>query len=173
MKSVNDTWCYKLYPLDKSVNHDIKGLISAYSREYYPNYARKGQIFPTFNYVDLNGNIYNDETTRGKIIVLKFWFMRCVNCVKEMPEVNALYKKYKTRKDIIFLSLAFDPKKDLQQFLTRTRFDVPVIPASANYIENTLNVRAFPTIMIINKDRKILKVANDAEELKYELKKLY
>jgi thiol-disulfide isomerase/thioredoxin len=45
---------------------------------------------------------------KGKIVVIKCWYIHCAACIKEFPEVNNLVRKYKDRKDIIFISLAED-----------------------------------------------------------------
>lgn len=36
-----------------------------------------GKKVPKFEFVDLNGHKYNRENTKGKILVMKFWFIGC------------------------------------------------------------------------------------------------
>jgi thiol-disulfide isomerase/thioredoxin len=69
------------------------------------NLKKEGK-FPDFSFKDLNGNLITNESMKGKIVVIKCWYIHCAACIKEFPEVNNLVRKYKDRKDIIFISLA-------------------------------------------------------------------
>ena len=42
----------------------------------------EGQAFPSFNMLDLKGKRYDNQNTRGKILVLKTWFIRYHACVE-------------------------------------------------------------------------------------------
>lgn len=77
----------------------------------YKNYQMEGKELPDFNFTDLDGTVYDKETTAGKIVVLKCWFIGCVPCVEEMPALNKLVNQYRNQKDIVFVSLAFDKKR--------------------------------------------------------------
>jgi len=88
----------------------------------YGCYQMEGKQFPKFHYVDLNGNTYTSENTKGKILVLKAWFISCKACVAEMPMLNKLTEEYKNRKDIVFVSIAWDSKKALEAFEKRVGF---------------------------------------------------
>ena len=131
----------------------------------------EGKKIPKFNFKDLKSKIYNSETTKDKIVVLKFWFIHCQKCVEEMPNLNKLVKKYKDRNDIVFLSLAFDKNEELKKFLTKKAFYYPVVGNQKNYLLQDLEIESFPTHMIINKKGLISKVVNSYEELEIALKK--
>jgi hypothetical protein len=52
------------------------------------HFKMEGTPIPGFNFTDLNDKVYNQSTTRGKIVILKCWFIHCVACLKEFPELN-------------------------------------------------------------------------------------
>jgi thiol-disulfide isomerase/thioredoxin len=58
---------------------------------------KKVRQIPDFSFKDLNGN-YKYESMKGKIVVIKCWYIHCAACIKEFPEVNNLVRKYKDRK---------------------------------------------------------------------------
>jgi peroxiredoxin len=113
----------------------------------------------------LEGRIYNHETTNGKIVVLKFWFIGCAPCVKEMPALNKLVNQYKNREDIVFVSLAFDKKEDLKKFLANKTFNYAVVPDEKDYLIKDLEVVSFPTHVVINKKGVVVKVVDSYEEM--------
>ena len=86
-------------------------------------------------------------------------------CVKEMPKLNEVVKKYQSRKEIVFLSLAYDDKEKLKQFLTKTKFDYAVSEVSQQYFDEKLKIIAYPTHIVVNKKGVILKVTDKAEEM--------
>ncbi len=84
---------YELYKLDSSVNEDIRGVIKDFGELEYMHFKMEGKELPNFDVVDLNGNIYNKNTTTGKILILKCWFIKCQACNEEIPILNELVKK--------------------------------------------------------------------------------
>jgi peroxiredoxin len=155
---------YQLFELnskDESIQSSIKQMAST----EMAHFKMEGTQIPDFDFTDLKGKVYTKSTTRGKIVILKCWFIHCVACVKEFPELNNLVDKYKNRTDIVFISLAFDNKKDLKKFLLEKEFKYAVIPETKNYMANKLHISEYPTHFLIDTNGKILKVVNRIEEL--------
>lgn len=167
----NDSVWYKLYKINIIVDDYIPTLIRSIGDLEYKHYEMEDKVLPKFNYVDLEGRIYNHETTMGKIVVIKFWFIRCQKCVEEMPALNKLVKLYKNRKDIVFLSLAFDKKNDLRNFLTQISFKYAVVADQEDYLMKDLNIAYYPTHVVINKSGMVVKVVNSYEYMERILSK--
>lgn len=49
-----------------------------------------------------------DKVGKAKYIIADFWFTHCGPCIAEIPELNALYEKIKSRDDIIFIAFNTD-----------------------------------------------------------------
>jgi len=162
---------YKLFKLEPFSAASIKPTIINESSYSFENFKREGTEFPEFNFKDLDGNVYNKENTKEKIIVLKCWFIHCHQCVQEMPELNRLVKEYENRKDIIFVSLATDTNQELERFLTKKTFNYAVVPNQKSYLTETLNISTYPTHIIINKKGLITKAVSNCKELATALKK--
>jgi thiol-disulfide isomerase/thioredoxin len=116
--------------------------------------------------VDLDGKSYTPENTRGKYVVMKFWFIGCVPCVEEMPELNEIVAKNKDRDDVIFLSIALDPEPALRKFLAKKQFDYKTVGNKSAYVADTLLINQFPTHLVIGKDGNVLGVCSWVKELK-------
>jgi len=154
---------YQLYRMPAKT--PLKDVIEDYGRRLYSQYKREGKALPAFNFKDLNGKSYTSENTKGKILLLKCWLIGCVACVKEMPRLNQLMEQYKDRKDVIFVSLATDSKKDLNAFLKKTKFSYAVVPDQGGYMSGPLGINIYPTHLIINKKGMIVKEVTDAEDM--------
>jgi len=169
LSSTNGKLYFKLYKISPSVNKDCYELISGYAPSFYADYQRVGKKFPHFSFTDINGTTYTSENTKGKIVVLKCWFIGCQACQQEMPALNTMMQAYKNRKDIVFISLAPDAKDKLQTFFSRRQFDYAKVGSQDAFITKTLNVQEYPTHFIINKQGIIVNVVNTADELQYAL----
>jgi cytochrome oxidase Cu insertion factor (SCO1/SenC/PrrC family) len=156
---------YKLFRLT-SKHSDIASTIMQLASSEISNYKMEGKKLPDFNFTDLNGNVYNRATTKGKILILKCWFIHCKVCVQEFPELNQLVNEYKQNKNIIFLSLASDNKNDLIDFLKKKQFNYAVIPnLDMKYMEQYFGAHQYPTHLFVDQNGTIQKVVNSADDL--------
>lgn len=156
---------YKLYPINLSSDKDIATQAKRLGEDGYIKYKMEGTEIPDFNFRDVNGKLFSKESLKGKIVVLKCWFVHCTTCVQEMPALNELVKEYKKRKEVVFISFAYDSKERLDSFLLTKKFDYAVIPVPEKFIVDSLKVTAYPTQFIINKEGIITKVVNDYHDM--------
>ncbi|SDE05808.1 TlpA family protein disulfide reductase [Niabella drilacis] len=161
---------YKLYPLtgrDEAIRSTSRQLASIEMK----NFKMEGMRLPEFAFTDLRGQTYNTGSTKGKLLVLKCWFIHCLACVREFPECNALVEEYKNRNNLLFISLASDKKNDLEKFLSTRELEYAVIPEMDAYMSNKLNITMYPTHLLVGTDGKILKVVQSVKELQPFLEK--
>lgn len=171
LKSADSIYYYKLFKILLKSDTSIKATINQIAFDALKNYKMEGTSFPDFSFKDLDGNVFSNETMKGKIIVIKCWYIHCAACIKEFPQVNQLVEKYKNRKDILFISLAEDTPEQLKVFLARKPLSYSVIPNMKVYMNETLDLNSFPTHFILNKEGIITKVVNDYGSLEVALEK--
>jgi thiol-disulfide isomerase/thioredoxin len=155
---------YKLYKLN-SKDESIKATIQQMAATEMVHFKMEGTEMPKYNFTDLNGKTYDNTSTKGKIIVCKCWFIHCVACVKEFPELNNLVQENKNKNDILFISLAMDSKQDLISFLKTKEFKYAVIPETKSFIIDKMRITEYPTHLLIDRNGKIVKVVNRIEDL--------
>jgi peroxiredoxin len=163
---------YQLYKLRSANEKSYGSYIKGWSQIAYDYYKREGKKLPVYSFTDLKGNIYNQQTTKGKILVLKCWFIACSTCEKQRPAYNELVKQYKAHKDIVFTSLADEPEKPVQSFLKTKRMDYMVVPGQLDYIRDKLNINGYPVYFIIDRNGVIAKVVETPDDVNYVLKKM-
>lgn len=161
---------FQLYYLKATDHADIRLTLKEWANQQIKYYKMEGQPLPGLNFTDINGNIYNTASTKGKIVVLKFWFISCAPCVEEMPALNEIVQEYKNRDDIIFLSLAMDSREQLIAFLTKRPFNYPVVADQRNYMLKELKIANYPAHLIINKEGLVTHVFGKYEDMSKALK---
>lgn len=160
-----DSIYYQLFRLDQTSDKAIPDVIKLSGAEAYKNFNMEGQAFPKFYFRDLNGIEYTSENTKGKIVLIKCWFIACPPCIEEFPRLNELVEKYKNRSDIVFISLAYDKKETLGAFLLKNPFHYVVIPDQKQFEFYDLDVKEYPTHFIIDGKGIIRKVVTKADEM--------
>ena len=113
---------------------------------------KAGQMAQYFIATDINGNQISLKDLRGKIVVLNFWFTQCKPCVIEMPKLNALVDKYK---DVVFLSITFDKKETVKQFLKKHQFNYTHITENETILSD-YKISTFPAHFIIDEKGEII-----------------
>lgn len=171
LKSDDSIYYYKLFKIQPKSDTSIKATINQIGFDAYKNYKMEGTAFPNFSFKDLNGNLISNESMKGKIIVIKCWYIHCTPCIREFPQVNRLTEEYKDRKDIVFISLAEDSPEQLKTFLARKPLSYSVIPDMKVYMNENLQLNSFPTHFILNKEGLISKVLPNFESLEVALAK--
>jgi peroxiredoxin len=164
IKSNTEFNTYKLFELDSNANRSIGKTIKNESLTNLKHIQMEGQIFPKFEFVDLNENHYTNENTKGKTMILKTWFINCKACIAEFPELNEFVENHKQKNDKIFVSLALDSRSELKDFLEKRDFKYEVVPNQKKFIEK-LNLQIYPTHIIVDENGRITKVVNKASEM--------
>lgn len=110
-----------------------------------------GKRSPDFIMVDINGNTISSENTKGKVVVLNFWFAACKPCISEIPELNEVYEKYINDTNVVFASVTFDKLDKVNLFLKKYPIKYPVV-SDAKEICNLFNIMGYPTNIVIDKN---------------------
>ncbi len=150
---------------NSSKDESVRSTIIQMATSSLKDYKMEGTELPTYNFSDLNNKIYSNASTKGKIILLKCWFIQCVACVEEFPILNKLVEDNNKRNDILYISLAMDEKSELEAFLKKKPFSYTVVPSARDFMMDDLLISSFPTHILVGKDGKIIKVASRIEEI--------
>lgn len=161
---------YQLKKLDSTQKKQYQKFLLAKAQQYKQYVQFLGNPFPSFDLKDINGISYNNKSLEGKIVVVKFWFLNCKPCIKEIPALNKLVNSYKDRDDIVFLSFALDANEALKKFKKNKEYLYKTISAK-DFIWNDLQIKVYPTHMIIDKKGVITFVDGKATHMEDALKK--
>jgi peroxiredoxin len=74
---------------------------------------------PSFSLKDPGGATVQLKQLRGKPVLLNFWATWCVPCREEMPELEQLYREYKSQ-GLVVLAVSVDEERaarDIPEFL--------------------------------------------------------
>ncbi len=110
-----------------------------------------GITIPYFNLIDRDGNVIKTDNTLGKVVVFNFWFASCPPCIKEIPELNEVYKKYKDNEDIVFAAITFEKEEKIVKFQNKFDLKYPIVAQQGSFSQE-ISRGAYPTNVIIKRD---------------------
>ncbi len=97
---------------------------------------------------------------RGKIVILDFWTLCCINCIHTLPDLARLEKKYPNELVIIGVhSPKFENEKEtesIRKALLRYEIKHPVVNDANQRIWRTYEVGSWPTLYLIDPEGKIV-----------------
>ncbi|RYE35689.1 MAG: TlpA family protein disulfide reductase [Sphingobacteriales bacterium] len=166
----DETLIYKLEIIGKKADPIIGAYMKQFSNEELIFYRMQGKPMPDFRFEDIEGNVFTSKNTLGKVVLLKCWFIGCVACVQEMPNLNKLVKAHKDRSDIIYISVAPDSKVALKKFFSSRHFNYSNTFGQDDYLQR-INISSYPTHFLIGKDGKVFRVLKDVAALSAALTK--
>lgn len=109
----------------------------------------------------ITGNIFPNydktiELNIDKIVILDFWYTSCMPCIKTIPHLNKLKEKFKDKIEIIGVNPIENKEKHkekIENFIKRTPMNYPIFLVES--IPAEYNIRAYPTLYILDKNRKV------------------
>lgn len=116
---------------------------------------------PDFKLKDQYGVEHYLEKYRGKVVILNFWATWCSVCKSELKDIEELYQEYgKNEKDVVFLGVNDENLQKVTEYLKKNSYTLPTIIDSD--LMDEYQIRAFPTVFIIDKMGNIYKYAMGA-----------
>lgn len=115
-----------------------------------------GKQYVPFDITTTDGKHLTNESCKGKIVILNYWFEDCGGCRGEIKYLNALYDSLKHDPSIDFVAITFDKKETLPSFVQTFKLRYPIATIPSQYEAYRLNYRmGFPTNIIIDKTGKV------------------
>ena len=128
--------------------------------------ATAGAEIPDFRFIDFHGNTRNLSDFRGKHVLLDFWGSWCGPCRAEVPFAKEAYARFKSR-GFEILGLDFEEGASVEQ--VRAYLNAEGVtwtfaqPDSVrDLIEHRFRIRSFPTLILIDPDRRVLPISRPA-----------
>src|SRR5690554_3785757 len=94
--------------------------------------ADPAAAFLAKSYPDLQGEPVPLSSYAGRPLIVNFWATWCAPCVKEMPDLDELSRKYP---DMDFVGIAIDTQANVERFLKKVQVSYPLLVAGHGGIE--------------------------------------
>lgn len=122
-----------------------------------------GQTFPEHDFFEYKTAVYQKIPFKKKYTLIDFWGSWCNPCIEGMPDLKKLYDDFSLSKGIDFFSIAYDEKnkagkidKILKEAAIPWESFIDDKNLKSQSFENLFNVYSYPTVIIVDDNRKVI-----------------
>ena len=109
-----------------------------------------GYPAPDFTLIDLDGNTVQLSELKGKVVFINFWASWCPPCRAEMPEIGAIYQKYKTKGVVVLGVDLLEPEDWVRQYVQKGGFNWTFVVDTTGEVAAAYNIIRIPTSFFID-----------------------
>ena len=150
--------------------------------QYHPNIVKvkkkaeaalsqkEGEMFKDFA-VEYNGKTkrLSDYVGRGQYVLADFWASWCSPCRQEIPNLIALYEKYKDKEFLVLGVAVQDKIEDSQKAISDMQIPYPQILNSEKIATNIYGIDALPETILFAPDGTIIARGLHGEDIERQL----
>src|SRR5271169_3796221 len=92
---------------------------------------------------------------QGKVVLVNFWATWCPPCRKEMPDLEALYDKYKDQ-GFLVLAISGEEAAKVGPFIADRKISYPVLLDPGRKVNEQLYVQGIPKSFVYNREGKMV-----------------
>jgi thiol-disulfide isomerase/thioredoxin len=175
-ETLPDDGSVKVKGLNSSRANRVSSIDAGGSQEKQPEAKEKKKVpAPELEggvaWLNTGGPLSIKKDLKGKIILLDFWTLCCINCIHIMPDLAKLEKKYANELVVIGVhSPKFENEKDtnsIRKAILRYQLEHPVVNDANRRIWDAYEVEAWPTLVLIDPEGNL--VGYTSGEGNYEL----
>lgn len=103
-----------------------------------------------FTLTDLEGKPWTLSQLHGKVVLVNFWATWCPPCRMEMPDLDALYTRFKNQ-GLIILAISDEESAKVTTFLSDHHVSYPVLLDPDRKVNDRLRVQGIPKTFIFDR----------------------
>jgi peroxiredoxin len=108
-----------------------------------------------FTLSDLQGKAWHLQELRGKVVLVNFWATWCPPCRKEMPDLDALYNKFKSQ-GFVVLAISDEEAAKVSPYLAEHKVSYPVLLDPGRKVNDLFIVEGIPKSFVYDRSGKMV-----------------
>ena len=113
-----------------------------------------------FTLQDLHGKPWTLKDLGGKVVLVNFWATWCPPCRKEMPDLDALGKRFKDQ-GLIILAISDEDAAKVNPFIAEHQFAFPILLDPGRMVNKLFAVEGIPKTFIYDREGRLAAQAID------------
>jgi peroxiredoxin len=108
-----------------------------------------------FTLNDLQGKPWHLQDLRGKVVLVNFWATWCPPCRKEMPDLDALYNRFKDQ-GFVVLAISDEEATKVSPFIEQRKISYPVLLDPGRKVNDLFQVEGIPKSFVYDRSGKMV-----------------
>lgn len=113
-----------------------------------------------FTLTDLEGKSWSLKALRGKVVFVNFWATWCPPCRKELPDLEALHKRYKDQ-GFVMLGISDEEEAKVKPFVEQQKLTYPMLLDPGRKVNTEFRVQGIPRSLVYDRKGKLVAQAID------------
>lgn len=113
-----------------------------------------------FTLADLKGKRWSLKELRGSVVLVNFWATWCPPCRKEMPDLDALYRRWGP-KGLVILAISDEEAGKVEPFMAEHPVSYPILLDPGRKVNETFRVEGIPKTFVYDRAGKLAAQAID------------
>ena len=109
-----------------------------------------------FTLTDLQGKTWTLKDMKGKVVLVNFWATWCPPCRKEMPDLEALYNRFKDQGFVILAISEDEETPKVGPFIAEHKITYPILLDPGSKVNNLFEVEGIPKSFVYDRDGKLV-----------------
>jgi peroxiredoxin len=109
-----------------------------------------------FTLTDLQGKSWTLKDLRGKVVLVNFWATWCPPCRKEMPDLEALYDRFKSQGFVILAISEDEETAKVGPYIAEHKVTYPIMLDPGSKVNNMFQVDGIPKSFVYNREGKLV-----------------
>lgn len=111
---------------------------------------------PRFNAKSMTGEVYNNASLKGKVVLLQFWTTWCPYCRGEQPLVDKLTQEFGPKGLVVLAVDVGESKKKVRQYLQTSPRACPIILNEDTNLPAMFATTQYPVYVLIDRDGNVV-----------------
>src|SRR3989338_7268447 len=117
-----------------------------------------GKKVPPLALPNESGTIVRLEDLTGKWVLVSFWATWCPPCIYEMPSMEQLYQKYRTRGlEILAISVDEGGWTDIREFLRKIKLSFPILWDVSSEAASAYGTFQLPETYLLDPEHQVIR----------------
>jgi len=125
-----------------------------------------------FTLTDIQGKSWTLKDLRGKVVLINFWATWCPPCRKEMPDLDALYGRFKAQ-GLVILAVSQEEADTVKPFIAeRQKVSYPILLDPGGSVSHQFHVDGIPKTFVYDRAGKLVAQSIDMRTMNQFLEML-
>ena len=124
-----------------------------------------------FTLSDLQSKSWTLHELHGKVVLVNFWATWCPPCRKEMPDLDALYRKFKDQ-GLVILAIDDEEVGKIKPYLAEQPVTYPILLDAGRKANESFRIDGIPKSFVYDREGKLVAQSIDMRTQKQFLEML-
>ena len=108
-----------------------------------------------FTLTDIQGHEWDLKSLRGKVTLVNFWETWCPPCLREIPDLDALYRRFGDR-GLVVLAISAEEPSIVKKFLSQRKITYPILLDPGRKVTDLFRLDGFPESFVYDRQGRLV-----------------